>query len=214
MPPMGVLIGLAWRVVGSAAEPSRRVLWVGRRCWPYPPALVRHGPGGADRRLLEASVFIDPPSRQERVWAVELAARCAGVGIVISDGSGLAMAESRRLQLAAKDTPLLLARPAWESRELSAARTRWRVSPIVLRETEDNRCQGWAVELLRCKGLRPETPGDARRWVVRRDHGTVWSASRSADQIEDAWRAWSAGDGGVAAAVGDRADPASRTQIA
>ncbi|MEM9064116.1 MAG: hypothetical protein AAGB51_01350 [Planctomycetota bacterium] len=218
LPPMGVLIGLAWRVAGSAtvpgAGPSRRVVWVGRRCWPYPPALVRHGPDGADRRLLDASVFVDPASRQERVWAVELAARCAGVGIVIGDGSELAMAESRRLQLASKDTPLMLARPSREVRELSAARTRWRVSPLAMNETENDRCQEWAVELLRCKGLRPETPGDARRWVVRRDHGTGWSTSRSADQIEDTWRAWSAGDGGVAAAVGDGPDPASRTQIA
>jgi hypothetical protein len=155
-------------------------------------------------------VFVDPASKQERVWAVELAARCVGVGIVIADGSGLAMAESRRLQFASSNTPLLLARPAWESRELSAARTRWRVSPLAMDETEGDRCQGWAVELLRCKGLRPEAPGDARRWVARRDHGTV----RSTDQIEDAWNAWSAGDGGVAAAMDDGPDTASRTQIA
>lgn len=218
LPPMGVLIGLAWRAIGSAmlpgAGPSRRVVWVGRRCWPYPPALVRHGPDGADRRLLDASVFVDPASRQERVWAVELAARCAGVGIVIGDGGGLSMAESRRLQLATKNTPLLLARPAWEAHELSAARTRWQVLPLAMDETEGERCQGWAVELLRCKGLRPETPGNARRWVVRRDHGTVWNTSRSADQIEDAWHRWPAGDGGVAAAVGDGSHPASRTQRA
>lgn len=218
LPPMGVLIGLAWRAVVSGAAPGmklgRRVVWVGRRCWPYPPALVRYGLSGADRRLLDASVFIDPASRQERVWAIELAARCAGVGIVIGDGSGLAMAESRRLQLAAKDTPLLLARPSWETRELSAARTRWRVSALVMDETKDGHCQGWAVELLRCKGLRPETPGDARAWFVRQDHGTTWSTSRSPNQIEDAWRAWSAGDGGVDAAVGDGSDPAYGTQIA
>ena len=218
LPPMGVLIGLARRALGSGtasgADRGRRAVWVGRRCWPYPPALVRHGSDGSDRRLFDASVFVDPASRQERVWAIEIAARCVGVGVVIADGSGLAMAGSRRLQLAAKDTPLLLARPSCEIRELSAARTRWQVSPLVVRETEDGRCQGWAVELLRCKGLRPETPGDTRRWVVRQDHGTTWDTSRSTDRIEDAWHRWSAGDGGVATAVDDGSDPASRTQIA
>lgn len=217
LPPMGVLIGLAWLAIGSrppGVEEGRRVVWVGRRCWPYPPAMVRHGPGGADRRLLDASVFVDPASKHERVWAVELSARCIGVGMVIGDGSGLAMAESRRLQLASKDTPLLLARPAREIRELSAARTRWRVSPLGARETGDDRCPGWAVELLRCKGLQPETSGDARRWVVRRDHGAAWSTSRNTGRVEPIWRASSAGDGGMAAAVGDGPDPASRTQIA
>lgn len=204
LPPMAMLIGLAWSAI--EAEPRRRVVWVGRRCWPYPPALVGRDPGGSDRRLLDASVFVDPASKQERVWAVELAARCVGVGVVIGDGSGLAMAESRRLQLASKDTPLLLARPAWEICELSAARTRWRVSPLVVDATGGDCRQGWAVELLRCKGLRPETAGGARRWTVRRDHGT--------GRIEDAWLEWSAGDGGVAAAVGDGSDRTPRTRIA
>jgi len=227
LPPMCVLIELAWRAIGSvgsgervgegaAAEPRRRVVWVGRRCWPYPPVLVRQGSAGrdahgrdglADRRLLDASVFVDPASREERVWALELAVRCAGVALVIGDGSGLAMAESRRLQLAAKDTAMLLARPGWETRALSAARTRWRVSPLSVCEIEGDHRQGWAVELLRSKGLRPETFGGARRWVVRRKHDEYRGTGRIGDRSLE----WSAGDGGVAAAVGDGSDPASRT---
>ena len=201
--PMGVLIGLAWRVIEQ--EPRQRVVWVGRRCWPYPPALVRHGADGADCRLLDASVFVEPSSKGERVWAAELAARCVGVGVVIGDGGGLAMAESRRLQLASKSTPLLLTRPAHEIRDLSAARTRWRVSPLAVHETGGDRSQGWLVELLRCKGLQPSTLGDARRWIVRRDYGTGLGTGR----IQETWHRWSAGDGGVAAALGAGSDPAS-----
>jgi len=45
------------------------------------------------------------PSRAERAWAIEQAARCGAVGMVVGDGAGLAMAESRRLQLAAPVGP-------------------------------------------------------------------------------------------------------------
>lgn len=183
LPPMALLIGMAWEAV--EADPRRRVIWIGRRCWPYPPALMRHGADRFDRRLLERSVFVETEASRaghgERVWAIELAARCAGVGAVVADGSGLTMAESRRLQLAAAvsertATPLLLARPPWEERELSAARTRWRVSPLPFIDdthNENGQRQGWALELLRCKGLRTErATEDARRWAVRRDHAT------------------------------------------
>lgn len=210
LPSMSVLIGLARRAVdvraGSRSGAVRRAVWIGRRCWPYPPALVWRGPSGTDRRLLHASLFVDPASRQERVWAIELAARCVGVGAVIADGSGLSMAETRRLQLASTNTPLLVARPARESRELSAARTRWRVEPCAIDENESDRCQGWAVELMRCKGLRPEAPEDARRWLVRRNHGAVSDTVG----IEHTWHRWSESDGGVAAAMDDGPDASSR----
>lgn len=202
LPPMGVLIAVAWEAV--EADSRRWVIWIGRRCWPYPPALMRHGTNRVDRRLLERSVFVETEASRaghgERVWAIELAARCAGVGAVVADGSGLTMAESRRLQLAAvvserTATPLLVARPPWEERELSAARTRWRVSPLPLIDDpndENGRRQGWALELLRCKGLRTErATEDARRWAVRRDHATGHITMEHIDRSAD--------DGGLVA---------------
>ena len=115
LPPLVTLIDLAQQTLRR--DPDRRIAWVGRRCWPYPPALVRRAPGSDDAaRALERAVFIDPASRAERVWAIETAARCTGVAAVIGDDSGLAMPESRRLQLAAGETPLLLARPERERR--------------------------------------------------------------------------------------------------
>lgn len=222
LPPMAVLIGLAWKAVES--DPWGRVVWVGRRCRPYQLALVRReGVASGDRRLLDRSVFVDTAEsragHRERVWAIELAARCVGVGAVIADGSGLTMAESRRLQFAAAGgvqrtgVPVLIARPPWEQRDLSAARTRWRVShlPAGVIGEGGSRRQGWAVELLRCKGLRPALmTGGARRWTVRRDHAT--------EQITMETEAQSPGDGGVDAQVvhgpGSAARPVHRARTA
>jgi len=150
---------------GTGLRPVGRVLWIGRRCWPYPAALAH----GGDRRLLEASIFVDAAEQGERVWAIDLALRSPGVAAVVADASGIGMAESRRLQLAAAagGSLGLLARPWRERGEISAARTRWRVSP---RPTSGRHPQ-WTVELLRCKGVQPASE-DAWRWAVQRDHAT------------------------------------------
>ncbi|USN98793.1 MAG: hypothetical protein H6810_11610 [Phycisphaeraceae bacterium] len=201
LPPMSVLIGLAWRVID--ADPGRRIVWIGRHCWPYPPALVRRDP--ADLRLLRCSLFVDPASKGERVWAIELAARCPAVAAVLADGAGLTMPESRRLQLAAggHGPPILLARPSREQRELSAARTRWRVTPIA-HEGEQRR--GWEAELRRCKGVWGASPReDARRWAVWRDHATGDTTFEPIHQTSDV---------DLAAPLADRPHPAPRARLA
>lgn len=166
--PLCVLVGLVGKKLID--HPNRgRVLWIGRRCWPYPPSLV--GSSG-DRRLLERSVFVDPPTRDERLCATDVALRSSAALVVVADGAGLTMAGSRRLQLAAEagGTVGLLARPHSERGELSAAATRWLVSPGPVDGADPAR-PTWTVELLRRKGLRPIAE-DARRWAVRLDDGT------------------------------------------
>ncbi len=202
-PPLTVLIALLWQSLddhpGGVAGP---VLWIGRSCWPYPLSLVRHTDTVADRHLLDASVFIDAGRSRsagaDLVWSIEQAARCPGVRAVVADGSGLTMAESRRLQIAAErdrqrgGTPIQIVRSAHERGVLSASRSRWRVTTEVSKE-HDDRTQGWTVELLRCKGMQPDA-GGARRWCVRREHGSgnqarwepiVGPASRDGD-LDDA----------------------------
>ncbi|MEN1705087.1 MAG: hypothetical protein AAGJ54_06180 [Planctomycetota bacterium] len=135
------------------------------------------------------------------MWAIDQALRCPGVAAVIADGRGFSMAESRRLQLAAAvgGGIGLIARPLRERGELSAAKTRWLVTPRV----SDTHNQAWTVELLRCKGVRPQTGmGGARRWVVRRDHAT------------GAMGEWTPCDVGVAAELVDRPAAAARPKIA
>ncbi len=159
--PLGVLTHAAARAV-RADDAGRRAVWIGRRAWP-------HALGIRDPALLERSVFVEAGDDARRLWAIDLALRCAGVAVVIADGSGLGMSESRRLQLAAGagGGVCLLARPWWERREISAAWTRWRVTP----SPSDGSDPRWTVELLRCKGVRPASE-DARRWAVRREHET------------------------------------------
>ncbi len=200
LPPFAVLIGLAWDLVDLHS--TTWVYWVGERCWPYPHALLRRSPDGHDRRLLHRSVFVDAASRADRVWATEVASRGAGPRVVLGDGRGLSMAESRRLQLAAAaaNTSVQLVRPDIERAELSAAQTRWRVAP----QPDIGSSQAWSVELVRSRGRTDAWLGHgrARRWVVRRDHAT--------GTINE----WQAGDGGLVPELVRGPAPTPRTHIA
>lgn len=154
-------------------------VWVGRRCWPNPEALAR-----VSMSVLHRSLFVHPSGRDERAWALDLCLRSAGVSVVVADGRRLTFNETRRFQLAAEagGTMGLLVRPPWESREPSAARTRWRATPSLSADAD----QRWVIELLRCKGARPaarnprnprnvlhsEFQEEARRWSARRSHAT------------------------------------------
>ncbi len=159
-------VPLPLSVVASLGRSARTapVLWIGPPVWLFPPAMARQSPA-----LLRSSVFLEPSRREERIWAIDCALRCSGVGMVVADSSGLTMPESRRLQLAAEagGTLGLLLRPPRELASLSVARTRWRLTPLSTATPDPH----WTLELLRCKGLRPATE-DARRWVVRHSHAT------------------------------------------
>jgi protein ImuA len=175
-PPLGILLHLALR---SLEGGPGCVVWIGRRCWPYPHVL--NGAG------LQRSIFVDPPDGASRLWTIDLAARCPGVAAVVADGSGLDMAATRRLQLASEagSALVLCARPPNEVDHLSAATTRWlvRCAPAA------DRAPRWIVELLRCKGVQPESE------VLR--------------TVE-----WKGAQGGVVvhAALVDRPDPAEQPQ--
>jgi hypothetical protein len=190
VPAVCVLTHLAWQALTQAdhdaeaegrtmpGDPGARyVVWIGRAVRPYPHLLLRGCPPFSrfassrqstanvrDRLLLERSLFIDPPDDRTRLWAIDLALRCPALSAVIADGRGLSMSQTRRLQLAAEagGTLALLARPPEEAGELSAARTRWRVSPTPS-ATDRPR---WNIELLHRKGARGDlnvtTTGEAR----------------------------------------------------
>jgi len=113
---------------GPGAWVGGEVFWIGRACWPYAPALCQAG-----NALLERSVFVDIPRRQQgmRVWAIDLALRSPAVIAVVADGRDLDTAQSRRLQLAAEagSSVALLWRQPHEMRAISVAHYRWRVTP-------------------------------------------------------------------------------------
>lgn len=157
-PPIG-LCGFLASATGAGS-----VLWIGRRCSVYPPSL--------NTALLKRSVFISTLAREDQLWAVDMALRSRAVSVVVADGRGLTMANSRRLQLAAEAgrTTALLVRPLRDRGELSAATTRWLVSPGPVDPLAPT-APTWTIELLRRKGLRP-VEEDARVMTVRVVDGT------------------------------------------
>ena len=122
-------------------------------------------PAGPD--LLHRSLFVATGARSrsrtsegakeasERLWAIDTALRCRGVTAVVADGTGLTMAATRRLQLSAASTGVLvlLARPPQEAGEISAATTRWTVMREVPTETSGS-ALSWDLTLLRAKGAQ------------------------------------------------------------
>ena len=156
-PPLMVLAHFA----GEAArkEGGRRIVWIGRNCWPTLQVLCAIS-GKSVKDALEGSLFLDPLTDAERYWGIGQALRCAGVAAVVADGSGMDATVSRRLQLAAESGKVLglLARPAWESREESMgkgrswAATRWEVKPRISTAMGP----GWEITLRSCRGQHRE----------------------------------------------------------
>lgn len=151
-PPLTLLAAVACEAMRCAA--ATRLVWIGRRVFPYPVFLARQHPS-----LLAASLFVDVRERDARVWAIDVALRSGVPVCVIADGQGITLAESRRLQVAAKcgRGVALLARPAHEAHELSAAASRWVVTPRVesrldASETDMDARVAWTLTLVRSKG--------------------------------------------------------------
>jgi protein ImuA len=171
------LVLMTWLASRAAADSGGLVILIGRRCWASAWMLRR---AGLD---LANCILVDPRDEDQRLWAIDQSLRCPGVGAVLADASGLDMGASRRLQLAAEAGGGLglLARPPQEAKSLSAAATRWVVSP---RMSETKRVS-WRVELRRCKagsswrGLwSGARAGAVREWVLE------WNESRG--QVEAA----------------------------
>lgn len=187
-PPLLPLVHLVQRWL-TDSDSVNRVVWIGKRCFPHGGVLV--GPDG-DRRRLERCIFVEADRPADRLWAIDLALRCAAVGVVVADGSGFDMAATRRIQLVAKshDTPVLLARPPWEVPELSAAQTRWFVRWSANRESvaEEGKLPNprWSVALLRCKGMPPQLRPDCWALEWDRGEGVVRLSTALAGHVGDA----------------------------
>ncbi len=183
IPPLGILLYLVSRSLtgegGEGGGGGRAVAWIGRHCWPFFQGLPP-----ADRHTFyQRSIFIDPPDDMSRLWAIDLAARCPATAMVIADGSGLNLAATRRLQLAAESgsARVLCARPPEEMDHLSAATTRW----LVRSAPSADKIPRWNVQLLRCKGMQPDG-----QWTVE------WKSAQRGVVVH--------------AVLADRPDPASK----
>jgi protein ImuA len=134
------------------------VLWVCPQDDLYGPGLVRFG------LTPERLILVRAHKPAEILWVIEEALRCRGLAAVLGEVSGLSLAASRRLQLAARKsgvTALLLHHRA--EAPVTTAVTRWRA---VTAGSDAQLTPRWHVELVRCRGLLHGEEGYVGRWLV------------------------------------------------
>lgn len=146
IPAISVVAGLA--ILALARGVVGHLVWIGRAAWPCPLILDGH------RAILAATTLIDPPDIQSRLWIIDNALRSSARIGVIADGRGLTLPHTRRLQLAASvgGGLCLLLRQERERSQLSAAATRWTVTPCPSQSERPR----WTVAAIRNKH-RPAT---------------------------------------------------------
>jgi len=139
----------------AALHQADRVLWCLSGHGLYGPGLAAFGLGS------EQLILVRGRDEQQRLWAMEEALKCTGLAMVVGEVGRLDLGQSRRLQLAAEAsgvTALLLHTSNGAAHGVSAARTRWRITPRPSAPVHGYTGIGAArcrVELLRCKGGRP-----------------------------------------------------------
>ncbi len=145
-----------------------RVLWCLAGPGLYGPGLAAFGLGA------ERLILVRGRDDRERLWAMEEGLKCTALAMVVGEVGRLDLGQSRRLQLAAETSGVtaLLLHPRGDDGDrggdvgvgVSAALTRWRISPAPSTETQGYTGIGAAccrAELLRCKGGRPGS------WLLR-----------------------------------------------
>jgi protein ImuA len=141
----GHLLGRAGGLAAWIAPPRGADL-------PWPPGLAAFGLDPAHLLLIEAA-------GTDSLWAAEQALRSPALAAVVAVLPRLDLAAARRLQLAAEagGTLGLLLRPGGTRPAPTAARTRWRVTPLPGRGGAAHRLGAprWRLDLLLARGGRP-----------------------------------------------------------
>ena len=166
---------------GPSGGGGGQVLWCLGEQGLYGPGLAAFGLGA------EQLILVRGRDDQQRLWAMEEGLKCSALAMVVGEVGRLDLGQSRRLQLAAEAsgvTALLLHRKAGQGLQglgVSAALTRWRITPAPSAETKGGyrgigaaRCR---VELLRCKGGRPG------EWLLQWNDN-AWEAQNGYEQAQ------------------------------
>lgn len=161
-------------LASNTSASNRLIVWIGREVWPTPHLLAAQAPP-----ILAQSIFIDPPTKKYALWAFETSLSSPAVAVAITHQSNLSLKTTRRLSLAAKkgSTLGIIVRPSTELHSLSAAATRWGVSPYPT--TTFNPC--WKLELIKCKGS--STPHTS--WVIEWNHDEKVSLRLSPEMVSE-----------------------------
>lgn len=167
----GAATGFCTALIGRLAAADRAtgqdgpVLWCeGRRAL---DAGEVYGPGLAGFGLAPERIILVRARRDAEVlWAMEEGLRCRALVAVLGEAERVSLTASRRLQLAAAASGVtaFLLRPGRHAASVSAAVTRWRVSPEPAGQ-EGDREPGlgpmhWRAELFRCRG------STTRTWIM------------------------------------------------
>ncbi len=142
------------------------VLWVARRPDIHAPGFAVFAPvaeecGGA--LAFGRLIAVRARRREEILWAMEEGLNTPALAAVLGEVPAIGLTASRRLQLAAEAhgvTGLLLSSGGADALPPTAAATRWRVAAAPSRPASPWGGVGaarWRVELLRCRGGRPDT---------------------------------------------------------
>ena len=151
--PLTVISSLARALV---AKNDKQIIWVGQDSWPAPFFVNEE---------LKNSLFVKPPDKKLRLWAIEMALRSTGVGAVIAECDSTSMKVSRRFALAAKkggSIGFLICAKAIPS----AARGRFQIVPTQTNSLNPT----WHLTILKIKGQQPESID----WLLElKDNGLV-----------------------------------------
>lgn len=137
--------------------------WLGENGRPYGPGLTRF-------QARHGFVLVETRTEALALWAMEQALRSGGAALVIGTVDGAELAQTRRLEFAARDGGcsglLLRAR----SGDLSAARRRWRITTLASSgDAFDDRAPGRMTIRAEMTRSRMERPGV---WMLEQDDET------------------------------------------
>lgn len=137
--------------------------WLGEYGRPY-------GPGLAEFRARKDFVLVEARTEALALWTMEQALRSGGAALVIGTVDAAELAQTRRLEFAARDGAcsglLLRAR----SGDLSAARRRWRITTLAsVGDRFDRRAPGRMTIRAEMTRSRMERPGV---WMLEQDDET------------------------------------------
>jgi len=136
------------------------IAWIGKQCWPNPYLLQKTIPQTDDIGWNDRSLFIDPPNATQRWWAITQMLRASCVFAVVADASGLTLAMSRRLQIAAQKGGSLafLIRPPKELAKTSASQTKWHIEHA----PSETDFPQWKLELVRARSVAVP-----KSWIIQ-----------------------------------------------
>ena len=148
-------VNAALFVAGILARLPGPVLWCLHSRDLFAPALARVGLD------LNRIVFCETWKDADILPAMEEGLRVPGLVGVVGELKRMPLTPSRRLQLAAEAsgvTAFVICRSSEGQNEANAAFSRWRISSLPSKATEDDVLGRalWRVELMRCRGAAPQ----------------------------------------------------------